>query len=221
MRVNGLTAVAAAVAAVALATLTGCTSSADPTTSPAVASPTRPAPKNTPSAHPVDPADLSGWLVTWAGTGPLTIGGDVTAQTAAIPGFQNTFDQDGCFGYRLETQPTDATPSGTRIAVSTVAGTGRATSTVRIQAVDASGLDQPVTPTPKTSAGIGLGSTLDALKQAYPGLERSNSVSGGQRAYALGDGSGRFVDFVVNADGFVTELWVGGDDRVPSSICNS
>ncbi|KRC49593.1 hypothetical protein ASE16_12800 [Leifsonia sp. Root227] len=219
MRATGLS-MAAAAAALVLASLTGCTHSSDTAKTSAPASPTRPAPQKTASAVPVDPANVSAWLVTWAGMGPLTIGGDVTAQTAAIPGFAKTIDEDGCVGYELEPKQTGATPDGAQPTVTTVARDGSATTAVRIRVADASGLDQAVSPTPKTSAGIGLGSTLDALQKAYPDLERSNSVSGGQRAYALGDGNGRFVDFVVNGDDVVTAIVVGGDDRVSSDLCD-
>ncbi|GAB3580641.1 hypothetical protein GCM10027406_20490 [Leifsonia lichenia] len=222
MRATGLSTAAAAVAlaTVALASLTGCTPSADTAKTSATASPTRPAPQRPASAVPVDPANVSAWLVTWAGMGPLTIGGDVTAQTSAIPGFAKTIDQDGCVGHELAIAQTGTTQDGAQPTVTAVAKDGSATTAVRIQVADASDLGQAVSPTPKTSAGIGLGSTLDALRKAYPDLERSNSVSGGQRAYALGDGNGRYVDFVVNGDEFVTAIVVGGDDRVSSDLCD-
>ncbi len=211
---------AAAAAAVVLAALTGCTPASDTAKTSSPASPTRPAPQKTASAIPVDPANVSAWLVTWAGMGPLTIGGDVKAQTSAIPGFSKSIDEDGCIGYELETKQSGSTPDGAQPTVTAVARDGSATTAVRIRVADASGLDQAVSPTPKTSAGIGLGSTLDALRAAYPDLERSNSVSGGQRAYALGDGNGRYVDFVVNGDDVVTAIVVGGDDSVSSDLCD-
>lgn len=219
MRATGF-GTAAAAAAVVLAALTGCTPSSDTAKTSSPASPTRPAPQKPASAVPVDPANVSAWLVTWAGMGPLTIGGDVTAQTSAIPGFAKSIDEDGCVGYELETKQAGATPDGAQPTVTAVARDGGATTALRIRVADASGLDQAVSPTPKTSAGIGLGSTLDALRAAYPDLERSNSVSGGQRAYALGDGNGRYVDFVVNGDDVVTAIVVGGDDRVSSDLCD-
>lgn len=223
MRVTGARAAlaAAVAAAVVLTALTGCTAGGDDRERTATPTPGRPAPQQTPAAVAVNPADVAGWLVTWAGTGPLTIGGDIAAQGAAIGSAESADDEDdGCLVYELDTQPSHAEPAGTRLTVSTAAPDGRATAVVRIRAVDATDLDRPVTPTPKTSAGIGLGSTLDALQQAYPTLERSNRLPDGQRAYALGDGTGRFVDFVVNDGGFVTELWVASDDRVSSDLCD-
>lgn len=220
MRATGFGTAAAAAAVVVLASLTGCTPSSDTAKTSSSASPTRPAPQKPASAVPIDPANVSAWLVTWAGMGPLTIGADVKAQTSAIPGFTKSIDEDGCIGYELDAKQSGATPDGAQPTVTAVARDGAATTALRIRVADASGLGQAVSPTPKTSADIGLGSTLDALRAAYPDLERSNSVSGGQRAYALGDGNGRYVDFVVNGDDFVTAIVVGGDDRVSSDLCN-
>jgi hypothetical protein len=62
------------------------------------------------------------------------------------------------------------------------------------------------TSSPKTSAGIGIGSTLDQLKSAYPGLTGETGIYGPDGLFSRSVGNGNFVSFEMDATGHVAQI---------------
>lgn len=174
-----------------------------------------PTPLPTPTSAANDPADASTWLITTDGLGPVTLGQtfDQAAQEFGRAGLQNsTTCPNGPTGvYEASGEPPVYLNTGLQPTISFITVLGD---------VNADG-SAPRTGGPKTPHGIGIGSTEAQLKAAYPNLTaaRFPGYSDGT-AYALTDGAGKWIDFVVSRKlGTVQEIVVNDNDEVPSEFC--
>jgi hypothetical protein len=204
-----------------------------PTTTP---SPTEPAAPSTPAAAPVqetpDPVptatttptkgafaldDPSTWTISGSEVGPVAIGGELTAETddlaaayrllPKLPGcvVTDTWARDGAGTIQLGWQ---SDTSGRTVSLVVLAAEGGATPT------------EPL-PGPTTAAGIGLGSTLDDLRAAYPTMVSvMPEISGPGSIWevSLPDGVLRFQ---LGTDGeHVNAVFVTTDPNEPIGLCD-
>ncbi|GAA1782241.1 hypothetical protein [Agromyces lapidis] len=205
--------IALGIAAIAMFALSGCAApgeaaSEEPTNPAPSAEPTViGTPSATPSAAPVDPADVTTWTITTGGMGPIQRGAPAEATLAGLTAFET---DEYCPG---------------RIALS---ADGAATLLVihpegvdEVSAVWANGrpdADGVLPASPATEAGIELGSTMDELTAAYPELEPTNQPAAESFGYAVGDDASGYVNFLVEDD---TVVMIGVQERagVPKEFC--
>jgi hypothetical protein len=206
-----------------------------PTTTP---SPTEPAAPSTPAAAPVqetpDPLptqtpsptptkgafaldDPSTWTISGSEVGPVAIGGELTAETddlaaayrllPKLPGcvVTDTWARDGAGTVQLGWH---SGTSGRTVSLVVLAAEGGATPT------------EPL-PGPTTAAGIGLGSTFDELRAAYPTMVSvMPEISGPGSIWevSLPDGVLRFQ---LGTDGeHVNAVFVTTDPNEPIGLCD-
>jgi hypothetical protein len=212
-----LTTLAAAVVALALA---GCSTDGDggdpdvaATTPPATSSAT-PTPTATPDELPDEPDldDPSTWLISFDGVGPLVIGSAASSSGTQLTPFPSPSGGGACLlSFYPETVPgqTDiwAIPAADGDTVVSVVVTGN--SEPESMSPDA----------PHTAEGIFVGSTVDELLAAYPGIESSRDLSD-YAVYALpGDGA-TWIDFSMSPDGeIVREIAVADAPLPPYEYC--
>lgn len=198
-----------------------------PTATPAPTATPTPTPTATPTPTPtptstMDPADPSTWTIGFDGVGPVTLGPTPAEQRATLPAFSD------------ETEPicvdelaTLTSPAGLRFTFVLAAdGSGR-TAAIEFGNLGTSGADDRAS-TPRTTQGIGVGSTLDELLTAYPGIAQTSSYNGSSFTYALTDGRGRWIAFMLIND-VVTDIQLadtgmlprgqGRADSIPSERC--
>lgn len=184
---------------------------------PAAASPstTPSAPAETAVQTPATPApaelnldDPHSWVIDYTGIGPLTLQGKVTDEAASATTFTTTL-QDGC-PWVTALDKTDF-PS---IWLPDPADTGVIDQIV----LQAWGLAPTVAAnSPATTAGIGIGATLDQITAAYPDIEQND----GRYApfYSLPDGSGHWINFALSTDGVVDTIVVRDSAVMDSEYC--
>jgi hypothetical protein len=161
-----------------------------------------------PAASVVD-EDPNSWVIDFPGVGPLVIGQDRDEAEAAMSAFTegveddcgpNTFFTDAAgFPDILVADPLD-----TGVIQSVVVEKWGAPASV-----DASPL--------RTREGIGIGATLDELKAAYPALVPKEGDYG--TYYGLTNGSDRWINFNVTAEGLVDTIAVDMTPEMPSEYC--
>jgi hypothetical protein len=176
-----------------------------PSSAPVVDDPT-PIPTPTPTAPPYAAADWSTWTVSADGVGPATLGSPAGADDAALrAGFTPAaplVDDTGTVIYPYGCPNTDARiwegTGGARVVELTTGGTV-GTVIIELQGQDGAPARQLG---PTTGEGVGLGSTLDELRAAYPDLAqtRQGAVGGTlDTTWAIASGD-RYIVFQV-ADG--------------------
>ncbi|MFF2370792.1 hypothetical protein [Agromyces sp. NPDC058110] len=207
------------IAAIGLASIValgmaGCApgAAADEPTAPAspsaaVTTPT-PTPTPTPAAVAMDPADVTTWVITTDGMGPIQRGVAYPEVIAGLPAFRAS--EDWC-PWVVGLASDDAAPltlihpEGDE-AISGVWVNGRPDESGALPA------------SPSTEAGIRLGSTMDELSAAYPALETVNQTGPESYGYAVGDETAGYIDFLVEDDRVVL---IGVQERagVPKEFC--
>ncbi|MFF2271974.1 hypothetical protein ACFVTX_06860 [Agromyces sp. NPDC058136] len=199
-----------ALAAAGLVVLVGCTSagaapnpSAEATPAP---SPSAEAPAPDPTPTALDPADVTTWVITAQGIGPIVRGADAAETVAGFTAFEANEWCPGVIGLSQE---------GTGQIVVTVLDDGT------VGAVWANGRDVgdgTVPPSPSTEEGIVFGSTMEELAAAYPGLVPSNQAGAESYGYAAGDETAGYLNFLVEGDKVIS---IGVQDRagVPKEFC--
>lgn len=201
-------------AAAGLVVLVGCTSAGAAPDPSSAATPTpsveAPAPEPTPSAAPLDPADVTTWAITFGGMGPIVRGADAAETLAGLTAFET---EAYCPGYDT-------------LSLTTMEGAG----TLLVRAANSPGVidgvwvsgragaDGTVPASPSTETGIGLGSTMSQLTEAYPELVPTNQVALDSSGYAVGDAANGYLNFLVEDD---TVVMIGVQDRagVPKEFC--
>ena len=200
-----------AVAALAgLLLLTGCAgASADaPTAGPtpsASPAPTTSTPTPTPAAQSLD--DPTSWGIGFTGIGPLSVGDDIADAAESMTAFTSTV-YDGCpsvVAYGRTGFPTVLIPD--RL------GTGVVEQLVLQGGADSASL---AAVSPRTDAGIGIGSTLDDLMTAYPEVTFQDDPFTAH--YALPDDNGNWINFVLSDD-VVTDIVVRASPVVAKEYC--
>ena len=161
------------------------------------------------AALAVDPSRPATWTIGFAGVGPVALGDASPARQEALAAFAAEPPVDAC-GLDFV-----AGPSALRIGTAESAADGitavvLASSTMP---VDAAG-------SPRTSAGIGLGSTIGQLTTAYPDARRTSAEGEALLTYAVSDGAGRSIVFGAwRTDDAIVVVQVGADDRVTAEGC--
>lgn len=171
-----------------------------------------PVPTPTPTAN--TPSDVSTWLITTDGVGPLTQG--ISLTDADGVGRAAGLTQTDC-GAAVGVQGTHFydLPDGTQLVVQP---DGPGTTTI---SVVGSILSESKTGTVSTPHGIHIGSTLAELHATYPDLVPPKYATyPSESGFGLSDGAGHWIDFVVdNASGTVQEISVNTDNAIPSEFC--
>lgn len=201
-----LTPAAAPASTPATATSPTPTQDATPTTTPTPTS-------TTPVAQANVPDDPSTWIIDFSGVGPATLGSSLTEDATVFPRFQDVTD-DLCRPRQLDLTNPEKIHLGLfgTAAEPTVAGT------IVLNARVFAG--EQVPPTPRNAEGIGLGSTLDQLRTAYPVIERTGGygTDGQSEFYGMSDQKGVWMVFEVS-NGTVNRIQLGPDKTMPSEYC--
>lgn len=196
-----------------------------PSSAPVLITPT-PTPTPTPTAPPYSATDWSTWTITADGAGPATLGSATGADDAALrEGLTPApplVDDTGTVIYQWGCANPNARiwerSDGTVVEI---VGDG-VVQTVVISGASDSSVTQPEVG-PKTLAGVGLGSTLDEIRAAYPNVvqTRTDAAGGtGDTFWAVPDG-GRFIVFQIPVDGSsVSTVYVGATDEPASDYCS-
>jgi hypothetical protein len=185
----------------------GPTASAAPTAS--TIQPT-PAPTGTATVAPLNLSDPSSWIIGFAGVGPLVLGADLTSTKESMTAFTQTvwdecpsrsvvtFDGAGSSSFVIADQGSDGIIQ--QVVVQTgESAAGSATSSAR------------------TSAGIGIGATLDQLTIAYPAITYQDAGTPIAQ-YALASGEGKWIHFVVLEDK-VSQIIVSPQAGIAKELC--
>ncbi|GAA2452332.1 hypothetical protein [Agromyces soli] len=210
-------AVAAGLAIAALL-LAGCASAPEPTPSPTASETPTPPPAPTPSpattvAAP-DPADVTTWVISGAGFGPVERGAVFPGVAEPLSAFELAPVDASC--PRLSTLSPVEDSSDAAALLLIVSESGDRVEDVWVSgSPDASGA-LPVAP--RTAEGIGLGSSTDELTAAYPELQQIAQVSAEAFGYAVGDEEGGWIDFIVVED-VVMSIGSSAEPRAPKEFC--
>ena len=213
-RIRPLASIAAAFAAAAVAVLglAGCTSPGEA----AAIEPTTAAPSVFPTPTPtpiealpaaVDPADVTTWIITTEGIGPIERGAPYQEVIAGLPSFEVSEWCPWVAGLTTE-------GAGSMILIHPEGGEEITSAWVTGRA-DAAGT---VPASPSTETGIMLGSTMDELAAAYPDLQQVNQIGADSFGYAVGDDTNGYLDFIVE-DGVVVLIGVQDVAGVPKEFC--
>ncbi len=186
--------------------------SADPTASdsPAGSTPTAtPTPSTSP---PVNLDDPSSWLIDFTSVGPLALGDPISEVAPAMTAYTTTVFTESC------PQNTYFDRSGSPgILIADPSGSGEIELIV-VQKWGSSGEAAAVAGTsPRTSAGIGIGATLDSVKAAYPALSEGGADP--FTYYSVSEGNGNWLNFSLSTEGLVDTILVAPSPGVPSEFC--
>ncbi|MFF2274285.1 hypothetical protein [Agromyces sp. NPDC058126] len=204
--------IALGIAAIAVLALAGCaapgeaaveeTANTAPSAEPTPVE-TQPA---TPSAAPVDPADVTTWVITADAVGPLARGADAAEAIAGLPAFEADEWCPGVFGLGQEGS---AQVTVTVLDDGTIGG-------VWVSGRDSGDGTPPAAPS--TEAGISLGATMEELAASYSELMPTNQPGPITFGYAVGDDDEGYVNFLVD-DGVVVTMGVQDRAAVPKELC--
>ena len=152
--------------------------------------------------------DPHSWLIDYTGIGPLTLQGQLSDEAASATAFTSTL-QDGCpWVTALDKADFPSIwlpdPSDTGVVEQIVLQAWGSAPTVAANS-------------PQTSAGIGIGATLDQIEAAYPDIEQND----GRYApfYSAPDGSGHWINFALSTDGLVDTIVVRDSALMDSEYC--
>ncbi|AWB94609.1 hypothetical protein DCE93_02125 [Agromyces badenianii] len=177
------------------------------TNAPTTAASQSPTPSPTPTAVAADPDDVSTWVITTDGIGPIERGAPYQEVVAGLPAFETS---EWCpWVVELSTE------GAASLLLTHPEGGDEVASVWVMGRADEAGV---VPASPTTEAGIRLGSALDELTAAYPGLQQVNQTAADSFGYAVGDDTEGYVDFVVEDD-VVVLIGVQEVAGVPKEFC--
>jgi len=194
-----------------------------PSSAPVLITPT---PTPTPTAPPFSATDWSTWTITADGVGPATLGSTTGADDAALrEGLTPApplVDDTGTVIYQWGcANPNARIWERTDGEVVEIVGDGVVQTVVISGPTDGAAIQAEVGP--KTLTGIGLGSTLDEIRAAYPNVVQTRKDPVGGTAdtfWAVPDG-GRFIVFQIPVDGSsVSRVYVGATDEPAYDYCS-
>lgn len=196
---------AAAVAMGATIALTGCSTAAPAAVESSTPSPTpTPTPSATPTPAPaVDPDDVSTWVVTGGGIGPIERGAAYPAFAAALPAFTTEEWCPGVVGLSAADSP------GFQVRLTDDGAS--------VYAVWMSP-GEPGGPAPATETGVRIGTSQSELEAAYPDLAQAGQIGAETYVYAAGDDETGWIDFTVS-NGAVTMIGVSDRPLAPKELC--
>jgi hypothetical protein len=191
------------------------TATPTPTSTP---TPAPPAPEPVPTPT-IDPADPSTWIITFDGLGPISYGSTMADATAAMDRTDYSV-----------TEPTETCDIVSRFIPGDDSEIIRITvypswdSQQTDAGIDVFGIssDNPDAAmyTPRTAEGIGLGSSVDDILAAYPGITSGDGRSVGI-PYSITDGNGRWLTFAVSFEtGLVRFIKLGQSPLIPNGTCD-
>lgn len=187
------------------------TSTSAVTPTPTLPTETPDPPRPTPAASPaVDPDDPGTWVITFDGLGPVQLGSSFDEQRQLLPAFDDITDAL-CTARNLDLQA----PSGFRFR--SVGGADESTGTAAITFGNGgSEFADDQSTTPKTAAGIGLGSTKEELLAAYLDIELTGMYQSEiYPYYGITDGNGGWIVFAL-IDDVVSSIQVANESDLPS-----
>jgi hypothetical protein len=164
-------------------------------------------PPASPSADPNDPAT---WLIDFDGVGPAVLGRSFEEQRQTLPGFDDTTDSL-CVDSHLRLQA----PSGLPLLFVGSAEQADRTAAVELSSTGSTAPDLRQA-SPKTAAGIGLGSSDEELLAAYPGIEKTGGYVDPEEFpyYGLTDGNGGWIVFGI-IDHVVDRIQIAHEADLP------
>ena len=165
-------------------------------------------PSDAPTPAVPDLEDPSSWVIDYAAIGPVALDSPVSDQAASLASFTSA-TQDACPSVAAFDKADFPSiwipdPSDTGVVEQIVLQAWGSAPTVAANS-------------PQTSAGIGIGATLDQIEAAYPDIEQND----GRYApfYSLPDGSGHWINFGLSADGVVDTIVVRDSALIDSEYC--
>ncbi|MFF1572617.1 hypothetical protein ACFVWR_07720 [Leifsonia sp. NPDC058292] len=184
-------------------------------TAPPVSTPTAtPTPTPTPipaaTGSPVDPSDPSTWIIDFDGVGPVTLGSSFDAQRQLLPAFTDV-TYSICSAAYLDLQA----PNELSFLFIRPGDGSDVTAGIAIGSFEATRDSGPYTP--RTMEGIGLGSTEQELKAAYPDIQQTGTYGDGAITvfYGITDGNGGWIVFRV-IDGRVNDIQIANEAHIPN-----
>jgi hypothetical protein len=176
----------------------------------------RPSPSATPeptsTRAPFALDDPSTWTISGSEVGPVALGGRTDQETDELDAALIRVPSGGC------------TPEGVwrdtdGLEVQVVSSDAGNVASVVVSWPADRELSGPV-PGPTTALGIGVGSTLDELHAAYPGLRNDSPGFEGAWSMWSADTADGPVRFQVGPGTRLVNVWVGGDGNLPTAICD-
>jgi hypothetical protein len=205
----------AAIISIGALLLSGCAAAAatPPTEKPTVAaqptessSATASTPTSTPNAINLD--DPSSWIIDFTSVGPLAVGGDISAIDQSMTAFTRA-TYDGCPSVISFTKPEFPT-----FVIPDRLGTGVVEQIVLQAGVSAAEYSPN---SPRTSTGIGIGSTQEELTAAYPALTFIDDHN--TPHYAVSDDNGNWINFSIY-ENLVNDIVVRASSVVAKEYCS-
>ena len=185
-----------------------------PSSAPVVSEPTS-TPTPTSTRKPFAAEDPATWTISGSEFGPIALGGEAAAETDVFDrGYMPLSVSDECptpgyAGWVLEGD----------VSVEVFASDNGSVYMVRLFSTDPFVTADPAGSAPTTAEGIGLGSTLDELRTAYPGV-RGPADALASPFWTVDTSSGPITFEVAEQDGIVRGVHIGDRAQLPSSPCD-
>jgi hypothetical protein len=169
-----------------------------------------------PAVPPMDPADPGTWVIGDGAVGPLRLSESIKDAEAKLPGLSHD-DGEVCRSEMFGDAP--------QIYIIVPPGPQETDPVHLVYIAFRGDVDGPdaaiVAKSPKTEAGIGIGSSLQDVEAAYPGVQPQVYPRGDQpHYYGIEQTDGTWVTLDMNADGSaVKDIVVGREAGSPSEFC--